>query len=128
MHGAIDAMFHADTGAIDVKTLDVRAPHTSLEGNGLLGVAPVDRGSQMNVDLQSSDLSELDATLRTLKLTQGNRVGDGGAACGADWVDTGHARGGCGGSYGSGAFSWDAEQLVDLAARGWASYRDSHRH
>ena len=73
--GSIDALYHASQGAIQIYTLDVNSPHTTLQGNGILGVFPIDRSSQMQVDLTSSDLSEFDPVLRALELHSGTRVG-----------------------------------------------------
>ena len=75
VNGSVDGEFHADAGSIDVRALDVRLPHSTIEGSGLLGVFPITRGSQMSLDLQSSDLAEFDAVLRTLELERGDRTG-----------------------------------------------------
>ena len=75
VNGLVDGLYRVETGSIQVRTLDVRTPHSSLEGNGSLGVFPIDRGSEMNLDLRSQDLSEFDATLRALKLVHGTRTG-----------------------------------------------------
>ena len=75
VYGTIDGLFHANEGAVHVQTLDVHLPHTSLEGKGLLGVFPIDRASEMDLDLISTDLSEFDPALRALEFHSGTRVG-----------------------------------------------------
>jgi translocation and assembly module TamB len=75
VQGFIDATYHADQGAIKVDTMDLKTPHSSLKGTGLLGVFPIDRSSEMALDLVSTDLTEFDAVLKTLGLKQGNRTG-----------------------------------------------------
>jgi translocation and assembly module TamB len=75
VQGSIDAVYHADQGAIKVDAMDLKTPHTTLQGTGLLGVFPIDRQSEMALDLVSSDLTEFDAVLKTLGLKQGNRTG-----------------------------------------------------
>ncbi|WP_263357345.1 translocation/assembly module TamB domain-containing protein [Acidicapsa ligni] len=75
LHGSVDAMYHEDTGSVSVANVVVHTPHSSVEGKGSLGVYPITRASAMDLDFQSTDLSEFDAVLRTLGLKQGNRVG-----------------------------------------------------
>jgi translocation and assembly module TamB len=75
VQGEVDGMFHVESGSIQVAKLDVHSPHSSLAGSGALGIVPIDRASNMNVDLQSSDLSEFDAVLRALELKSANRIG-----------------------------------------------------
>ena len=75
LQGSIDATYHADQGAIKVNTLDLKMPHSTFKGTGLLGVYPIDRASEMALDLVSTDLSEFDGPLKVLGLKQGNRVG-----------------------------------------------------
>jgi len=75
VQGSIEATYHADQGAIKVDTMDLKTPHSTLKGTGLLGVFPIDRQSEMALDLVSSDLTEFDAVLKTLGLKAGNRVG-----------------------------------------------------
>jgi translocation and assembly module TamB len=75
VQGSVDATYHADSGSVKVRTMDLKLPRSSLAGKGSLGVYPIDRASEMDLDLASTDLSEFDGVLRTLGLTQGNRVG-----------------------------------------------------
>jgi translocation and assembly module TamB len=75
MQGSVDATYHSDSGSVTVRTLAARLPHSSIEGTGSLGVYPITRSSEMDLDFQSTDLSELDGVLRTLGLKQGNRTG-----------------------------------------------------
>ena len=74
-HGAVDATYRVAAGAVEVRSLDVELPHSTVGGRGSLGVFPVTRASAMDVDLQSKDLSEFDAVLRTLGLKQSGRIG-----------------------------------------------------
>ncbi len=73
--GFVDATLHAEEGAIHVRSMDVRLPHSEIQGKGLLGVFPIDRASEMDLDIRSTDLSEFDSVLKTLNLQQGKRVG-----------------------------------------------------
>jgi translocation and assembly module TamB len=75
VQGTVDGMFHADTGSVKVASMDVKLPRSRVQGEGSLGVYPITRASEMNLVFQSSDLSEFDGVLRTLDLTQGNRIG-----------------------------------------------------
>ncbi len=73
--GSVSGTFRVDRGAVDVRTMDVRLPKSSIAGNGVLGVFPIERVSQMDLDFRSSDMSEFDAVLRALNLQQGKRMG-----------------------------------------------------
>ena len=75
VRGSVDATYHVEDGSVKVRSLDARLPHSSLQGSGSLGVFPISRSSEMDLDFQSSDLSEFDGVLKTLGLTQGNRKG-----------------------------------------------------
>ena len=73
--GSAEAVYHVESGSVKVQTLDLRLPHSSVAGKGSLGVYPISRASEMDVDFQSSDLSDFDGVLRTLDLKQGGRTG-----------------------------------------------------
>jgi translocation and assembly module TamB len=75
VEGMVDAAYHSDSGTVRVQAMDVRMPHSRVQGEGSLGVFPIDRPSQMNLDFQSTDLTEFDGVLRTLDLEAGNRIG-----------------------------------------------------
>jgi len=75
LQGSVDATYYSDSGSVKVHTLDARLPHSSVEGTGSLGVFPITRSSEMDLDFQSTNLSEFDGVLRTLGLRQGNRSG-----------------------------------------------------
>ena len=75
VRGSVDATYHADSGSIKVRTLDARLAHSSIEGQGSLGIYPITRSSEMDLDFQSTDLSEFDAALQALGLRQGHRTG-----------------------------------------------------
>ena len=75
LQGSVDATYHYDSGSVKVRTLAVTMPHSAVNGTGSLGVYPITRASEMDLDFRSSDLSEFDGVLRTLGLQQGSRVG-----------------------------------------------------
>ena len=75
VNGSLDATYHEDLGSVSVRNVDVRTPHSSVKGTGSLGVFPISRSSEMDLDLASTDLGEFDDVLKTLHFTQGNRVG-----------------------------------------------------
>ena len=75
VQGFVDGTFHVDTGSVNVRSMDVKLPHSRVQGEGSLGVYPIDRASEMDLFFQSTDLSEFDGVLRTLELQRGNRIG-----------------------------------------------------
>jgi translocation and assembly module TamB len=75
VQGFVDGTFHADSGSVKVRSMDVNLPHSRVQGEGSLGVFPITRASEMDLVFQSTDLSEFDSVLRTLALKQGNRAG-----------------------------------------------------
>jgi translocation and assembly module TamB len=75
VQGAVDATYHVDTGSVQVRAMDVKLPHSRVQGEGSLGVFPNTRASQMNLAFQSTDLSEFDSVLTTLDLEHGNQAG-----------------------------------------------------
>ena len=75
VHGLVDGTFYAGRGNIAVSRMQIQLPHSQLSGSGTLGVFPITRPSNMQLDFTSSDLTEFDATLRALELKSGNRVG-----------------------------------------------------
>ena len=75
VHGSLDGTYYAGRGEIDVQSMDIHLPRSTVLGNGTLGVFPIDRPSRMNLDVTSGDLREFDATLRALELKVGDRVG-----------------------------------------------------
>ncbi len=75
VHGRVDGTFYAGLGSIAVSRMQIQLPHSQVSGSGTLGVFPITRPSNMQLDFTSSDLTEFDATLRALELKSGNRVG-----------------------------------------------------
>ena len=75
VEGTVDGAYRADSGSIKVRAMDVKLPHSRVQGEGSLGVYPIDRASEMDLVFQSTDLSEFDGVLRTLDLEAGNRIG-----------------------------------------------------
>ncbi len=73
VHGLIDGVFHAEAGSVQVTSMDVQLPRSSLVGKGSLGVVPIERTSAMTLDFRSSDLSEFDTALNALQFHQGSR-------------------------------------------------------
>jgi translocation and assembly module TamB len=61
--------------AVDVKSLTLQTPQSSLAANGVLGVNNGDRLTALNVDLSVRDLSEYDQLLVTLGLAGNGRTG-----------------------------------------------------
>jgi translocation and assembly module TamB len=75
VQGLLDGTYHAERGVIQMQTIDVHMPHNTVEGSGALAVFPIDRGSDLDVDLVSTDMTEFDRSLRALGLHSGTRVG-----------------------------------------------------
>jgi translocation and assembly module TamB len=75
VQGAVDGTYHVDTGSVQVRAMDVKLPHSRVQGEGSLGVFPITRPSQMNLTFQSTDLSEFDSVLTTLDLEHGDLGG-----------------------------------------------------
>ncbi len=73
--GVVDGLYPVSTGAVKVNRLEVRTPHSLVEGKGLVGVFPIEKASGMDLDFQSSDLSEFDSILKTLSFQSGDRLG-----------------------------------------------------
>ncbi len=75
VNGLLDGTFYAGRGNIAVTRMQIHLPHSTVIGQGTLGVFPIDRPSNMTLDFTSSDLTEFDASLRALQLKSGNLVG-----------------------------------------------------
>ncbi len=75
VNGLLDGTYYAGRGNIAVSRMMIHLPHSTVIGQGTLGVFPIDRPSNMTLDFTSSDLTEFDASLRALQLKSGNRIG-----------------------------------------------------
>jgi len=73
--GSLDATYHVDGGSVKVRTLNVELPHSTVHGNGSLGVYPISRSSEMDLDFESSDLTDFDGVLKALDVSHGDRRG-----------------------------------------------------
>jgi len=73
--GEVEGTYHADQGVIQMRTIDVQMPHNTLTGSGALAVFPIDRASDLDLEMHSSDLTEFDGALRALELKRNDRVG-----------------------------------------------------
>ncbi|WP_446741769.1 translocation/assembly module TamB domain-containing protein [Silvibacterium acidisoli] len=75
MNGVVDAAYHNADGSVHIRSLAVQTPGMHLNVNGALGVYPIERASQMNVDLKTSNLGEFDRTLTTLGFAANGKKG-----------------------------------------------------
>jgi translocation and assembly module TamB len=64
--GAINAHYDGRTEVVDIQTVNLQTPGTTLNVNGVLGVANGEPLTRLNVSLQARDLSEFNQTLTTL--------------------------------------------------------------
>ena len=74
-NGVIDATYTQHNGGVDLRKLELHLPGSDLEARGMLGAYPVNRPSALNVDLNSRNLGEFDAVLRSLGLNRNGRAG-----------------------------------------------------
>jgi translocation and assembly module TamB len=75
--GVIDATYMQRNGVVDLRKLELHLPSSDLIAQGALGAYPMSSPSVLTVDAHSHNLSEFDATLRSLGL---NRNGKSGVA------------------------------------------------
>ena len=66
LSGALDATYSNRRGAVDVRRLVAQTPGSHIEVQGSLGVYPISRDSQINADLNTTNLAEFDKTLIAL--------------------------------------------------------------
>jgi translocation and assembly module TamB len=73
--GALDGVYAQQSGAVDVKRMELHTSSSNLQVTGSLGVNPVTRPTQLNVNFNSRNLGDLDSVLRTLGLEREGRKG-----------------------------------------------------
>ncbi len=79
LSGAVDATYYNRRGAVDIRRLVAQTPGSHMEVAGLLGVYPLDRASQIQADITTSNLGEFDKTLTALGVST---TGPGGRKTG----------------------------------------------
>ncbi len=73
--GTIDATYTQHNGAVQVRTLEMELPGSSLLASGQLGAYPMTSATSLAVDFHSHNLAEFDTVLRDLGLQRGSKVG-----------------------------------------------------
>jgi translocation and assembly module TamB len=73
--GAIDATYTQRNGGVKLRKLELHLPASDLQAQGELGAYPVSSASSLTVDLNSRDLSEFDAVVRSLGLKRNGKTG-----------------------------------------------------
>jgi len=75
LNGTVDAQYVNASGMVNIRNFMAQTPATQLHVTGALGVYPITRPSQMQVDLTTSNLGEFDRTLTTLGLAARGKTG-----------------------------------------------------
>ncbi len=83
LSGVVDATYYNRRGAVDIRRLVAQTPGSHVEAQGSLGVYPLERESQVNVDVTTSNLGEFDKTLRALGVSTN---GEGGRKTGVQAI------------------------------------------
>jgi translocation and assembly module TamB len=78
VNGTVDASYSQRGGRVQINHLEAHTPATTLAVNGLLGVYPLERPSNLSVHLVNDNLSEFDDVLRVLDLGVGGKPGVSG--------------------------------------------------
>ena len=73
--GTIDATYTHQSGAVEVRKLELHLPASELEAHGKLGAYPVVSPSEMAIDFHSHNLAEFDTALRGLGVKRHGRTG-----------------------------------------------------
>lgn len=73
--GKIDATYTQRDGSVDVRALELILPASHLTANGRLGAYPLTSTTALNVELETRNLGEFDASLRGLGLARNGRTG-----------------------------------------------------
>lgn len=73
--GEVIARYDGRTEVVNIQRVSVNTPATSLNANGVLGVANGNPRTALNLDLQARDLGEFDQLLTTLGLQNGGKTG-----------------------------------------------------
>ena len=75
LNGTVDAQYMNDSGTVNIRSFTAQTPGMQIQVNGALGVYPLTRASQVNVELTTSKLAEFDRTLKTLGLAAQGKTG-----------------------------------------------------
>lgn len=75
LNGTVDAQYMNDSGTVNIRSFTAQTPGMQIQVNGALGVYPLTRASQVNVELTTSNLAEFDRTLKTLGLAAQGKTG-----------------------------------------------------
>jgi translocation and assembly module TamB len=75
MYGTVQATYSNVKGLVDIAMLDVHTPASEVKVTGSLGAYPITRASNLQVTLNTSDMSEFDPALTTLGVAAGGKRG-----------------------------------------------------
>ncbi len=75
LSGSVDAQYLNASGTVKIRDLTAETPGMQLHVTGALGVYPIERASEMDVELTTANLGEFDRTLTTLGLAAGDKTG-----------------------------------------------------
>ena len=79
LSGAVDATYDNRRGAVDIRNLTAQTPGSHIQVQGALGVYPLERPSEIQGDLVTTNLAEFDKTLAVLGVSaegpNGKKVG-----------------------------------------------------
>jgi translocation and assembly module TamB len=73
--GVVDGTYLQNTGAVELRTLDVMLPSSHLSAHGRVGAYPMTSPTGIDVDFQSHNLGEFDTLFRDLGLTRDGKSG-----------------------------------------------------
>ncbi|MFP5234885.1 MAG: translocation/assembly module TamB domain-containing protein [Acidobacteriota bacterium] len=73
--GAVDATYKQRDGSVDVRSLELHLPGSTLNAHGRLGAFPLTSASALNLDFATQNLGEFDQVLRDLGLQRNGRAG-----------------------------------------------------
>lgn len=75
MYGEVQAKYSDVTGLVDIQSLDVHTPASEVKVTGSLGAYPITRGSNLKVNITTSNLAEFNPALTTLGVTANGKRG-----------------------------------------------------
>lgn len=75
MYGEVQAQYSNVTGLVDIHSLDVHTPASEVKVTGSLGAYPITRGSNLQVNITTANLSEFNPALTTLGLERNGKRG-----------------------------------------------------
>ena len=75
MYGTIEAQYSNVKGLVDIGSFDVHTPASEVRVTGSLGAYPITRASDLQVAVNTADLSEFDRALTTLGVSSGGKTG-----------------------------------------------------